>query len=316
MAVKHNVMGSARYTRAADPARIRQVTSVPQRTFVAFGIVGHLDNLTGLPEPSPAFVRIEAGQVLVEVTEEPSGDEIVARLGHDGAGAGVGDYIPLEFGCRVVIEYVGGNPQNAVIVARLHDEECHVPHDVAGVQTGAAGGMGDAFVPAPMWRFIKMAPGQLLAIETQAGGDIVIHSAGSVEIAAGPAGAIHLSGRVALGESPVTPPVGATVGPAGTTIPGVPAVPHVPLPKIPSIPAPPATIVPFVGFDDSIVRAKDMVQSHIAVDPYFWGWLTVLHSFPLILAWASAAGFAVPPIAMHSEHSGLGGPGSQHTASD
>lgn len=191
-----------------------------------------------------------------------------------------------------------------------------MPHDVAGIQTGAQGGMGDEFVPAPMWRFVKMPAGQLLAIETQTGGDIVIHSAGSVEIAAGPAGAIHLSGRVALGESPATPPVGATVGPAGTTIPGAPATPHVPLPKTPGIPAPPATIAPYVGFADGIIRAKDGVQSHIATDPYFWGWANVLHSFPLLLAWLTAGGFAAPPIAIHSEHSGLQGPGSQHTASD
>lgn len=316
MGVDYKTMTSGRYTRAADPARIRQVTTAPQRNYLSYGVVGHVDNITGLPEPSPAFVRIEDGQVLVEVTVEPRGDEIVARLGHDGAGAGIGDYIPLEWGCHVVVEFVDGNPQNAVIVARLHNQECHVPHDVAGVQTGAAGGMAETFVPAPMWRFVKMAAGQLLAIETQAGGDIVIHSAGSVEIAAGPSGAIHLSGRVALGESPVTPPVGATVGPAGTTIPGVPATPHVPLPKVPGIPAPPATIAPYVGFADGIVRAKDGVQSYIAVDPYFWGWLTAIHSFPLNLAWASAAGFPSPPIALHSEHSGLQGPGSQHTASD
>jgi hypothetical protein len=316
MAASYNTMRSGRYTRAADPAKIRSVTTTPQRNFLAYGVVGHIDNLTDLPEPSPAYVRIQDGQVLVEVTIEPNGDEIVARLGHDGAGAGTGDYIPLEWGCHVVVEFVAGNPQNAVIIARLHNQECFVPHDVAGVQTGAVGGMAEAFVPAPMWRFVKMGVGQLLAIETQAGGDIVIHSAGSVEIAAGPAGAIHLSGRVALGESPVTPPVGATVGPAGTTIPGVPAVPHVPLPKVPGIPAPPATIVPYLGLADGIIRAKDGVQSHIVTDPYFWGWLNVLHSFPLILAWASAAGFAAPPLAIHSEHSGLQGPGSQHTASD
>jgi hypothetical protein len=312
MAVKRNVMGGPR-RHSADPAKFRQITAPPQREYLSYGIVGHLDNLTGGPEATPAFVRIEAGQVFVEVTVEPSGDEISARLGHDGAGAGCGDYIPLEWGCRVVLEFVRGNPQNAVVVARLHDEECSMPSDVAGVQTGAAAAVGDAFVPAPMWRFLKLAPGQLLAIETQAGGDLLMHSAGSVEVRSG-AGSIHLNGTVHLGAGPTTPPVGATVGPNGTTVPGVPAVPHVPLPRTASIPAPPATIVPYVGFQNGIITAKDGTQSHIATDPYFWGWLLALHSFPLNLAWLSAAGFAAPPIALHSEHSGLQGPGAPHTA--
>lgn len=318
MPVQRNVMRSGGARRAIDSSRIRQAVTVPQKNYLSYGVVGHTDPETELPDTSPSFVRVEAGQVFVEVTEEPSGDELVARLGHDGAGAGCSDYLPLEFGCRVVLAYIGGNPQNAVIIARLHDTECHVPETVAGVSTGAAGGLTDedVSVPAPAWRFVRLAPGQLLAVETQTGGDIVIHSAGSVEIAAGPAGRIHLNGPVSLGEGPLTAPVGATVGPNGTTLPGVPAVPHVPLPKVPGIPAPPLTIVPYIGFGDGVIRAKDGVQSHAATDPYYWTWLTIVHSFPLLLAWLSAAGISAPPISIHSEHSGLQGPGSPHTASD
>jgi hypothetical protein len=90
------------------------------------------------------------------------------------------------------------------------------------------------------------------------------------------------------------------------------------MPKAPNVPAPPATIMPFAGAADAIIRAKDGVQSHAGVDPEFWAWVLGVHSFPLLLAWLAAMPVPVvdPPIALHSEHGGLQGPGSQHTASD
>jgi hypothetical protein len=155
-----------------------------------------------------------------------------------------------------------------------------------------------------------LGPGQLLAIETQGGADILQHSAGVVHLKAGTGH--HLEGRVHLGEAPTVPPVGQTVGPAGVPIPGVPAIPHIPIPATPSTPAPPATIVPYVGSEDGVIRSKDGVQSHVLVDPSFWAFITALFAHPLI---GPVIG-GVPPIALHSEHSGRNGPGSQHTASD
>lgn len=284
---------------------------------VGYATVGHSDDLTTLPEPTPQFVRIEQGQILVECTLQPEGDQIIARVACPAAGQGAGWYTSLSFGCRVVVEYPRDNPQAAVITGRLYDSECVMPPVVAGVQTGAAAAVAPKVsVPAPMWQFMKTGAGELLAIETGAGGDVLIHSGASVEInAALGLGTIHLNGRVALGEGPVSPPVGATAGPAGVTVPGVPAVPAVPVPATPSVPVTPNTIVPYIGLRDGIVRAKDMAQSHAGVDPAFWTWITAVHAHPIILAVLSAAGIT-PPIAVHSEHSGAAGPGSQHTASD
>ena len=294
---------------AVDSSRIRRSITTPQRNFLCYGTVGHEDPILGTPEPNPAFVRIEQSQVYVEVTLRPDGDQIVARYGMDGAGEGVGEYAALSFGCRVVVELIRGNPQNAVVRSTLNDANCSFPEDVAGVQTGAVGAVAPGSrVPAPLWRFIKLAAGQLLAIETQTGGDILIHSAGVSHLKAT---THHLEGRVALGEVPITPPVGQTVGPAGTVVAGVPAVPAVPTPATPGTPAPPATIVPYAGFEDGIIRAKDDVQSHAAKDPAYWVWIAAVGAHPLIAAVAGA-----PPTAMHSEHGGLNGPGSQHTASD
>lgn len=315
MSVTRTVRKSSSSMMTPDPARLRRALTTPQRNFLNWGKVGYIDALTTLPEPTPNFVRIENGQVLVECTVEPSGDKIVARLGLDGAGEGFGEYTPLTFGCRVVIEFIKGNPGNAVITARVHDGNCRMPDDVAGVITGAvASPVRGVPAPAPMWKFIKLGIGQLLAIETQAGGDILMHSAGQVEIKCGdlPTDGIHLNGTTHLGAAPVTPPVGATSGPAGETIPGVPAVAFVPIPATPSTPAPPNTIAPYVGNADGIIRAKDGVQSTAAVDPAFWTWILAVHAHPLI---GPIIGVP-PPIALHSEHSGRNGPGSGHTASD
>ena len=307
---------NSRPTLAIDSAKVRNVTSPPPRSFVGWGVVGHSDPVTELPEATPQYVRIEQGQVWVEVTVMPSGDQVIARLAQPKAAAGSGWYIPLEFGCRVALEFVNGNPQNAVIVGRFHDSENLMPDAVAGVQTLAgAASAPKVSIPAPMWQFMKTAIGELLAIETGVGGDVLIHSAASVEIKAAPTGAIHLSGRVALGESVSAPPVGQTAGPAGVVTPGVPAVPNVPIPASPGEPVPPKTIVPYTGFDDGIIRAKDRTQSHAGVDPDFWIFITAVAAHPLIAAALASAGITVP-IACHSEHSGTGGPGSQHTASD
>ena len=78
---------------AMDPARIRRhVGGGQQRNFQVWGLVGHTDALTGLPEPTPQYVRIEQGQIYVECTIVPDGDQIVARLGMDGAGVGLAEY--------------------------------------------------------------------------------------------------------------------------------------------------------------------------------------------------------------------------------
>ena len=308
-------------TRAADSGRLRKTLSIPERTYLAYGLVGYeASELTpGVPDPTPAFVRIEQGQIWVEVTMMPGGDQIVARLGQPGAGAGSGWYIALEFGCRVVLELVGGDPQNAVIVSRLADSKCSMPTDVAGVQTGAvAANVPLVGVPAPMWQFMKTPTGQLLAVETGPLGDVLLHAgAGAgIEMKADPPSAIHLNGTTHLGSGFTTPPVGATVGPAGTQLPGVPGVVKVPIPPTPPPPAPPGPAIPYIGTErDGIIRAKDLHQSDVTIDPTFWAFISGVFAHPLIGPVLAAAGIVLP-LAATSKASGLGGPGSRHTASD
>lgn len=304
MAVRQYFKPMALPVQSMDTSKIARVMQEPTGTSLAWGLVGH-------NEGTPQYVRIEEGQIYVEVTQQPQGDEIVARLGAPAAGPDQGWYLPLSFGCRVVLEFVGENSQSAVIVGRLWDSECSFPNSVAGVQTGAAGAtQPEVNVAAPLWQFLKTGTGELLAIETGSNGDILVHSAGSVEIKAASSGAIHLNGRCALGGEPLTPPTGATVGSNGTTVPGVPMVPQ--LPDILPVPPPPPGIAPLPIGQDAIVRQQQHYQSNILTDPLFWLFINGLFAHPLIGPVLIGAGILVP---LHVNSLAAGTP-SQHTASD
>ncbi len=299
------IRGGLSISLGNDPARTRRTGQVT-RNQLSYGIVGH-------EEPSPAYVEIRNGQAWVEVTMRPEGDEIVARLGLPSAGAASGWFLPLSFGCRVVLELVDGDPNGAIIVARLNDEECALPATACGVSTGAGGIIDEAAAPAPAWQFSVLPSGQLLAIETQGTGDVMIYSGASMEFKTGGAtNRIHLNGPVSLGEGPVSAPVGGTVLPGGKDAPATPMVSHVPAPFAPTLGVPPDGIDAYTGtFADAVVRAKEAYQSNIAIDPNFWAKLVAIATNPLI-----GVG---PIISMTSTISSAGTParsGSTHTASD
>lgn len=284
---------------------MRRVLAPPQRPSVDLATVGYTDPISLLPEVTPAWVRIEQGEFLVEITTV-NGDEIVARIGSDV------DYLALAYGCQVVVVYPDGDETLATIVARLGDMFRPIPESVAGVPTGASAAQAKGtFVPAPYWTFTRLPTGQLLAIETGPGGDYLVHSGASIELKAQASGAIMLNAaRVAIGEGPTTPPSGAVVTSGGAVIPGVPAVAPIDTPYTVA-PVPPQTIVPFVGTEHAILRAKDDIQSSISYDPFFWAWVTGVGTNPLIAALAGA-----PPVALHSAVGGFAGPGCPHTAAD
>lgn len=292
---------------SADIPNLAPAMSDPEPAPLGYATVGHEDK-------NPAFARIEGSQVYVEVTLRPEGDEIVARLGAPAAGPDQGWYAPLSIGCQVIVMLVDGDPTDAVIIGRLWDRKCAIPSSVAGVQTGAAAATEpEVSVGAPCWHFLKTASGQMLGIETGANGDIVIHSAASVEIKSGtsPTQAIQLNGRCALGGEPKSPPTGCTVGPKNTEIPGVPMVAQIPDILPVGVPKP-LKIEPAPIGKDAIVRQKQTYQSNIAVDPLFWAFIIAVYNHPLLLAAFSSAGIVLP---VHC-NSWASGPPSKHTASD
>lgn len=269
---------------------------------IFWGTVGHEG------EDSPSYIRFENGQPYAEVTIRPEGDEIIARVASPGAGADSGWYIPLFFGCRVLLECIDGETGECVIVGRLWDNECFLPGAVAGVSTGADNGKNGEVTPASAWQFIKTGSGQMLGIETGANGDIAIHSSENILLKTGSSGALHVDGATHLGVGPTTDPVGATVGPNGEDVPGTPAVAHVPIPLVPGPPPTPVHI-PFIGSEDSMIRAKELAQFSAISDPIGYTQFAAVYFHPLILL--------TPPVVMVSSmRNGPAGVGSKHTASD
>jgi hypothetical protein len=291
-----------------DPAKIGRATNSPDKRQVELGTIGFTADQSEWPEDTPAWIRLEQGEPLVEVTLRDT-DKITARLS-----SSIGE---VSFGQQCVVLLPDGDPQLAVIVAVLHDSRFTTPSKVCGVETGAADATQRGEIqPAPTWEFKRLGNGRMVAIQTQ-GADVLIWSGGSVHVrsstanlAGAPDGAIHLDGRVALGARPLAAPMGSSVSPGGDEVPGVLAVPAVAVPYAPPTPVAPNTVTPYVGNTDGIVRAHDMYISTAAIDPATWAWIIAVDAVARVL------NPALPPlpISLHSAISGVGGVGSQHTA--
>ena len=313
------------YGRTATPAldfsRVRAQTKGSPENYLSFGTVGHYDD-------TPAFVRVEDGDVLVEVTLAPSGDEIVARLDLDTMDGGCVFY-PLSYGQRVVVGFPNAKQGDPVILSRLSDASWPFPDEVAGISTDPDPSPTRS---APAFAFIKTSDGQLLAIETGDGGDIVIHSGASTQVRVEPASQILLTGRTHIGSEAefAEPPVGPQITNNGFTEAGSQAEPYVPAENTNSV-IPPATYVNPAAEGgvsllpaDGIMRLKDTVQSNAIVDPEFWNKLLALYT--ALTVWTPALGdggtalktaladfFSLPaPSSLDS----IGRTSSQNTASD
>jgi hypothetical protein len=272
------------FIRALDWSRSREGFRGYPRNSISYGTVGHLD-LT------PQYARIEDGDVLVEVTLEPTGDEIVARLDFGTVDEG-GSYFPLSYGQRVLVAFAGTGNGDPVIIGRLSDGSWPFPDTAAGVPTAVAGS-------APLFAFIKTAEGQIIAIESGDGADILIHSGGSVQVKVNPGEQNLITGRTHVGSAAsfTTPPTGPTVAPGGFPAPGTPSTPYAPVPNqnvrvtgtlippaVVPIPPPPAPPVPQIDSnlrpipEDGIVRMKDTIQTNATTAPDFFTWLSAVHA--------------------------------------
>lgn len=303
MKVKRSRRPSA---KVKDPAKAQRATGSPDRRQIEIATVGYDTDQAEWPEDTPAWIRWEQGEALVEVTLR-DGDKVTARWG-------VSSLEPISYGQQVVVALPDGEPQSGVIVGVLADSRFREPSTVCGVATGAADAIDrGTVVAAATWQFARLANGRMLAIQTQ-GADVSIWSGGSVHIrcstqnlAGAPDGAIHLDGRVALGVGPAAAPIGSYVAPGGEEVEGVSATPAVSVPYTPPTPVAPNTVTPYQGQADGILRARDMMMSTAAIDPQFWAWVTAV----------SGAAMLPPPypVSLHVAVSGVGGDGSQHTAS-
>lgn len=303
-----------------DSGRVRRAMSNVPETYVKVATVGHRDR-------NPAYARIEESQVWVECTVQPDGCEVVARLGLAGAGDGYGSYVPLDMGCRVLLEYPDGDPNDPVIAQRLNDATYPMPDAVAGMSTGQAGATTPgAIAGAPQFHFIKTRAGHLFALETGEGGDVLHHAGGSIELKVGDSSAIHLDGTVHLGEGFATPPVPGSVAPGNQQTAATPGVPHEPTP----VTAQQNPLTAAQGKPaDAIVRLKDGVLSNASIDTAFWGWVAAVSAFldtasttPTLAAANAAYKLAmtglslVPAVGPTSQDARHNTSGAKHTASD
>ncbi len=298
--------------------------------------LGHLTDATGDVEPQMCigvvggvdktanYVRLEHGRLLVEVTLQPSGEQVVATV--DTGGGECTFYLALSYGCRVVIDWPGASSQ-AVILARLNDADGEFP--TLGVPTALPGRV-------PLYTALRTGDGQLLLLESGADADVLVYSGGNAQVRVDSSAQVLLSGRTHIGQGAqfTDDPTGACVGDAGSIAPGAGGTPYAPAPAVPMggpiLPVlPPGSVVPVPVPADGIVRVKDPVQSTVLVDPTFW---TFLLGFVAIFAAWGAAGVpdpggialkaalvaffstpvGIPPTSLSSEHRA----GSLNTASD
>lgn len=286
----------------------------PQEEYISYGEVGHADD-------TPSYAWVDSTErVYVEVTLRPSGEEVVARLSTDACDGG-GFYMGLHYGAKVVVAFPGGTGGEPVIVGRVNDRNWPFPEEVCGVS--ARGALGEL----PTFAFLKTANGQLLAIETGADGDVVVHSGASVKVQVDAGGQILLNGRTHIGRGFTTEPVGDKLGPAGEVVPGVAGTPHEPTPGT-NVTIPPALPTAPNGQPwpaEGIMRFKDTVQSNITADKDFWTWLLLVHNWiinahtePTMLAYLNGLNPPVPPPPPDPPTSinSYGSSCSHHTASD
>lgn len=265
--------------------------------YVSMGVVGHDPE-----DPSLAFVRMEGGQVLVEVELAGDGDAVNAYLCHSQTGADAGDYIPVAAGEAVVLVWPDGQSSSPYIIARLADVERQLAGSCCGLDTTGVG--------MRQFRWLRTPTGQVFAV--QSGGELYLSGGGSGVRIGGEQ--IMLSGAVHIGSDFTAPPIPGEPAGGELETPTIPAVPFIPLPGISLAEVPPTT----PPLADGIIRFSDTIESNILTDPDFWSFILAVNS--LLIAVAAFIGVPWPyntpetlPKSIKPQHTSSSG---THTCTD
>lgn len=230
--------------------------------FVSLAVVGHDPD-----DPTLAHVRVQDGQVLVEVTLS-DGDCCDAWLCHHQTGASAGDYIPVEPGDSVVLVWPDGD-SSPYIVARLADVERSLAGSACGIDTTGPVGIRQ-------FRWMRTPDGQIYAV--QSGGELLLEGGGGGVRITGEQ--LLMNGATHLGADFVTPPVPGEVLGQKTT-PSVPPGPFIPEPAAsPSLSDPP----PGPQLLNGIVRFRDAVEANLFTDTDFFGFVNSINAFIILAA--------------------------------
>ena len=245
------------------PRQIRSPESPEQdagaySNHVSLGVVAHDPE-----DPSLAFVRIENGQVLVEVELAGDGDAVNAYLCHSTTGASAGDYIPVEPGESVVMVWPDalGSPY---IIARLADVERSLAGTAGSLDTTGPAGFVRQF------RWLRTPEGQIYVV--QSGGEMLLEGGGAGVRITG--AQVLMNGATHLGADFTTPPVPGEAVSGQESTPSVPAAPFIPTPDFSlSLDDPP----PGPQLKNGIVRFADGVEANLLTDPTFFGFILTVN---------------------------------------
>lgn len=214
--------------------------------------------------------RIEGRKAMIDITYQTgcSGDVAVAEVSPMLLGR-------LKVGSVVRLALVNGDPNNSYIDDVVDVAGDGYPDSVCGVMTGAELASDidtDAppAAPVPLWTWTTTGEGRLWALQTGAGGDVLIHSGAGMEVVAD---VVQIRGKVVIGSGMLTPPVGRMAGVEdvdGGEVPGVPGVSQ------PQNVIQTGTVPPYVGDQDSVVRVVDRYQVSAGTDQAFMSWLVSL----------------------------------------
>ena len=252
------------------PSQIRSPDAPEQNAgeysnHVSLGVVAHDPE-----DPSLAFVRIENGQVLVEVELAGDGDAVNAYLCHSTTGASAGDYFPVEPGESVVIVWPDalGSPY---IIARLADVERSLAGSAAGIDTSGPAGFVRQF------RWLRTPEGQIYVV--QSGGEMLLEGGGAGVRITG--AQVLLNGATHLGADFTSPPVPGEAVSGQDTTPSIPAAPFIPTPDFSlSLDDPP----PGPQLKNGIVRFADGVEANLLTDPTFFSFILTVNGLLTLTA--------------------------------
>jgi hypothetical protein len=285
-------MAITRSVTTSGPPRISGPTPTPSGGSGAapmpgamHATIGHVVDEDGLPDETIAYWFLRGGQAYVECTLQPGGGQVVARVN-------VADsYEVFNFGDRVSLIACNGDPNAAMIVGKLHDDNDPLPASVAGGSIPVEGPVFDEGTNARFARrvqFIQSNPNTVFVLETRGSGDIVAHSGAGVLIKAAGGYVLVDGDHIVLGAGPEVAAVPETV---------VGEEPAPGAPMLPPIPEPGGNLTepPYEGIAHGLVRASDPYQSNAAIDPVFFTYVTALETLVAALAAIPAISAAAAP---------------------
>lgn len=172
--------------RELDVQTIRDLLKGPgidTREWVSYGIVQ-----TDSTEDDRAVAFSEEYGPLVNITLQPQGVDVRARVAGTVAGNGEGEWYPFQAGDEVIVLLVSGRYENAVIIGRMNQEIDKFPTLVAGNEVNT-NTFGFRRIKAP---YVTEVGNQYIIINSVTNAAFIMEEAGNVTLRNGDLSFLHL----------------------------------------------------------------------------------------------------------------------------